>query len=406
MAGFGQPRARVPAGLYGEMYHQEFEVLCRYDVYFTRDLFDLDNPLLPSIFVDPEPDGCYHVGVCIDDGLVAAQPDLPDRVVAYFSAHRDRLRLTCEPAIIPGGEARKSDWSAVHDTVWHFGGAACGRQDYGLAIGGGAMLDLVGFALSIIHRGVRLVRVPSTVLAQSDAGVGVRSFVNEAGRKDFASALAPPFAVVNDLSLIRSLNRREWIGGTAEAFKIAVTRDASFFQWLCDHAEAIQGRDVPVMEALIKRAAVGHLERLREEGVSFGGGREQPLDFGHWAGHRIEAQSRFWLAHGQAIAVGMALDSVYARRVGLIDDDELARILRALIDTGLPVYSKHLDARGPSGELKLLPYLRDLRRRLGGRLALTLPDGVGHCIPVREIDVRIVAEAVEFLKSFSDRTPL
>ncbi len=398
MTRFGQPQARVPAGLYGRMYHQEFETLCRYDVYFTHDVFDPANPLLPAVFVDPEPDGRYYVGVCLDEGLVAAQPDVPDRIAAFFDVHGDRLKLTSEPAIVPSGELQKGDWAAVLDTMWHFGGSTFGRQDYCLAIGGGAMLDMVGFALSVIYRGVRVVRLPTTVLAQCDAGVGVRTFVNEAGRKDFASTLAPPFAVINDFAMLRSLNRREWIGGAAEAFKIAITRDADFFDFLCEHAEDVQNRDESVMEALIKRSAVAHLERIRAEGVSFGSGRETPLEFGHWAGHRIEALSRFWLAHGQAVAVGVALDSVYAQRVNLITEDELERILGGLVDMGLPIYTKYLDCRTGAGELKLLAALRDLRRRLGGRLAITLPDGIGHSCPIHSIDVKIVAEAVAYLK--------
>lgn len=398
MSTFGPPTARMPAGLYGRMYHQEFEVPCRYDVFFTRDLFDPDNPLLPTVFVDPEPDGLYHVGVCIDDGLVAARPDLPDRIAAYFRAHNDRLRMVSEPAIIPGGEARKGDWSAMFDTVWHFGSATFGRQDYALAIGGGAMLDMVGFAMSIVYRGVRLVRVPSTVLGQCDTGVAVRTFLNEAGRKDFASTLAPPFAVINDLSLLTSLRRREWVGGVAEAFKIAICRDAEFFDFLCDNAPGIEARDEDIMAHVIQRSAVLHMERLRTDGIAFGTGREQPMDFGHWVAHKLEAMGRFMIGHGQAVAVGMAVDSAYACRVGLISSDELHHICRGLTDTGLPIYHKHLHARTAAGELKILAALRDLDRRLGGRLAVTLPDRIGHSIAARTIDPTHVAAAVDMLR--------
>jgi len=394
----GQPRMRMPAGLYGRMYHQEFEVLCRYDVFFTCDLFDPDNPLLPTVFVDPGPDGLYYVGVCIDDGLVAAQPDLPDRIGAYFRAHDDRLRIVSEPAIVPGGEARKGDWAAMFDTLWHFGSATFGRQDYALAIGGGAMLDMVGFAMSLVYRGVRQVRVPSTVLGQCDTGVRVRTFVNEAGRKDFASTLAPPFAVINDLALLRSLNRREWVGGVAEVFKIAICRDAGLFDYLCDHVADIEGRDEEVMTHLIQRSAVLHLERIRDEGLDFGTGRETPIDFGHWVGHKLEAMSRFFIGHGQAVAVGVAVDSVCAHRIGLITADELDRILRGLTDAGLPIYHKHLEVTTSTGDLKLLAALRDLERRLGARFAVALPDRIGHSVPVRTIEPAVVVEAVDYLR--------
>ncbi|NLF32138.1 MAG: 3-dehydroquinate synthase [Planctomycetes bacterium] len=389
-----RPAARRPAGLDGRSYHQEFEVLCRYDVFFTDDLFDPASGLLPSVFADPGPDGRFHVGVCLDEGLVNAQPDLPNRIAAYFAAHEGRIKLAGEPAIVPGGEARKGDWEAMLDAVWHFGTPRFGRQDYAMIIGGGAMLDLVGFALSIVYRGGRQVRVPTTVLAQCDAGVEVRTFVNEAGRKDFASTLAPPFAVINDRAMLRSLGRREWIAGTAEAFKIALCADRELFDFLCGSAAAIGDRDEDVMDWIIQRSAVLHLERIRSEGMAFGTGREQPVDLGHWVGHRLEAMSRYWLPHGQAIAVGIAVDGACARRLHLISDEELDRILDGLTRAGLPIYHKHLDERTAHGQLKLLASLEDMRHRFGPHVTVLLPDRIGHAVPVRAPDRSTLAHAV------------
>ncbi|MFW6153666.1 MAG: 3-dehydroquinate synthase [Planctomycetota bacterium] len=394
MSTYDYPAARAPVGLDGRRYHQEFEVLCRYDVHFTDDLFDPANPLLPSVFADPGPDARFHVGVCLDEGLVNAQPDLPNRIVAYFDAHGACLKLAGEPAIIPGGEARKGDWEAMLDAVWHFGTPRFGRQDYAMIIGGGAMLDLVGFALSIVYRGGRQVRVPTTVLAQCDGGVAVRTFVNEAGRKDFASTLAPPFTVINDRAMLRSLGRREWIAGTAEAFKIALCADRELFDLLRAYGPAIADRDEAVMARVIQRSAVLHLERIRGEGTTFGTGRDQPVDLGHWVGHRLEAMSRYWLPHGQAIAVGIAVDCACARHLGLIGGDDLERVLDALIRAGLPVYHQHLDDRTAHGRLKLLASLEDMRHRFGPSVTVLLPDRIGHAVAVRVPDRRILTRAI------------
>jgi len=394
MSTYDRPAVRRPAGLYGRSYHQEFEVLCRYDVHFTDDLFDPANPLLPSVFVDPGPDGRFHVGVCLDEGLVNAQPDLPNRIGAYFDAHEARLKLAGEPAVLPGGEARKGDWEAMLDAVWHFGTPRFGRQDYAMIIGGGAILDLVGFALSIVYRGGRQVRVPTTVLAQCDGGVQVRTFVNEVGRKDFASTLAPPFAVINDRAMLRSLGRREWIAGTAEAFKIALCADEALFDFLCDSGPSIGDRDEDVMARIIQRSAVLHLDRIRGEVMTFGTGRDQPVDLGHWVGHRLEAMSRYWLPHGQAIAVGIAVDCACARRLGLISEDDLERVLDGLIRAGLPIYHKHLADRTAHGQLKLLASLEDMRHRFGPSVTVTLPDRIGHAVAVRAPDRSVLSRAL------------
>jgi len=241
--------------------------------------------------------------------------------------------------------------------------------------------------------------VPSTVLAQNDAGIGVKTGMDEHGQKNFVGTFAPPFAVLNDLAMLDSLSDRDWLGGISEAFKVALIKDAELFDWLCGNAARLVSRDQQAMEYLIRRTAILHLEHIAGGGDPFEMGSARPLDFGHWAGHKIEVLSRYRVAHGQAVAVGIAIDVVYAMRKGLISQEDMERTLTAMAACRLPLYDPCLDQRTAEGELEVLAGLEDFREHLGGRLTVTLPNGIGRKIEVHEMNVDLLAEAVEYLKA-------
>ena len=262
------------------------------------------------------------------------------------------------------------------------------------------MLDSVGFAASLVHRGVRMVRMPTTVLAQNDAGVGVKTGMDEHGQKNFIGTFAPPFAVINDFSMLDTLADRDWIGGIAEAFKVAIIKDAEFFEFLRDRAAALRNRDQQAMETLIRRCAIIHLDHIASAGDPFETGSARPLDFGHWSAHKIETMSDYWVGHGQAVAVGIAVDSYYAMRQGLITPNQLERILDGMTACGLPIYLDYLSRR-TGGELDILAGLDEFREHLGGRLNVTLPESLGDKREVHHLDRTIIAEAIEYLRTRS-----
>ncbi|MCP4377747.1 MAG: 3-dehydroquinate synthase, partial [bacterium] len=255
-----------------------------------------------------------------------------------------------------------------------------------------------GFAASLVHRGLRVVRMPSTVLGQNDAGVGVKTSMDEHGQKNFIGTFAPPFAVVNDFSMIETLSDRDWTGGIAEAFKVAIIKDADFFEFLCDNSLALKNRDQQTMETLIRRCAIIHLDHISTSGDPFETGSARPLDFGHWSAHKIETMSDYWVGHGQAVAVGIALDSYYAMREGLITSEQFERILTAMTACGLPIYLEYL-SRQTAGELEILVGLDEFREHLGGRLNVTLPNGLGDKCEVHHLDREIITEAIEYLQA-------
>ncbi len=381
-----------------DVYVQRISVPFEYPVYFTHNLLGAGNDLLAETLDRLGERRRHRAIVYVDGGLAKAQPQLIEQVKEYFHNHPRRLELAGPPVTLPGGEQAKTGWSIVRDVMWSAGNLHLDRQSFVVAFGGGAVLDMVGFAASLVHRGLRLVRVPSTTLAQNDAGVGVKNGMDEHGQKNFVGTFAPPFAVINDFDLLRTLSDRDWIGGVAEAFKVAIIKDAAFFDELCEMADRLRLRDQQAMESCIRRAAIMHLEHISTNGDPFEFGSARPLDFGHWAGHKLETLSGYSLGHGQCVAIGMALDSFHAMRQGLLSQGQFERIVAGLRTCGLPVWSELLTRRTPDGTLEILAGLHEFREHLGGALNVTLPNGIGKKVEVHEINPFFVQEAIEHLK--------
>ena len=376
-----------------DVYHQSFTAAFEYPVVFTRGLFDSTSDLLVSI-LDRLGEGRRHRAlVVLDDGLLTAQPDLQTRIKEAFHAHPERME-SAGITVVPGGERAKNGWEMVRDMMWSVGSMHLDRQSFVIAVGGGAMLDMVGFAASIVHRGLRLVRVPTTTLAQGDGGVGVKNGMDEHGQKNFVGTFAPPFAVLNDFDFLRTLDQTHWIGGVAEAFKVAIIKDAALFEFLCDNAAALAARDEAAMEHVVRRTAVLHLEHIRTGGDPFEFGSARPLDFGHWIGHRLETMSDYAIAHGQAAAIGIAVDATVASYDGLLSAVELESILAGLVACGLPIWDDLLTCRSSDGRLNILDGLEQFREHLGGRLTITLPRGIGDKIDVHQMDPGRIEQAV------------
>jgi 3-dehydroquinate synthase len=382
---------------------QNFSVSFDYPIYFSRNIFHPENDLLASVVDRRNELRRHRIKVFIDSGIVDSCEDFPEKVRAYIESHSELLKMEGAMEIVPGGARAKNDWNLVRHIMSTLADSHLCRQSYVLAIGGGSVLDMVGLAASLVHRGVRLIRAPSTVLAQNDAGVGVKNGIDDYGMKNFAGTFSPPFAVLNDFSLLRTLPGKHWIGGIAEAFKVAIIRDPEFFDFLCQNAEKFAQRDATAIEATIKRCAMLHLEHIRNSGDPFEFGSARPLDFGHWSAHRLEVLSEHRIGHGQAVAMGIALDTCYANRMGMLTVREQDSIIDALETTGLPFWSDVLMRRNDSGELEILKGLDDFQEHLGGSLNVTLPTAIGRKTEVHEMDKSVIIEAIAYLKQRAAR---
>jgi len=392
-------RGRKADGASRDMvYGQSFAVSFDYPVHFGRDCFAPDSDLLASVLARRGGNGPHRLMVYVDDGVAAAHPRLIENIVANAARHGGAISLADAPAVVAGGEHAKNGWSGVRRIMESLGRRRMCRQSAVLAVGGGSVLDMVGFAVSLVHRGLRLVRAPSTVLAQCDAGVGVKTGMNEQETKNFAGTFAPPFAVINDAALLATLPQEHWIGGVSEAFKVAIIKDADFLETLIACAGRLRRRELQAMEEAVRRCAVLHLEHIRTAGDPFETGSSRPLDFGHWSAHQIEVMSGFSVGHGQAVSIGIALDTVYAAETGLISGRDMRRVVASLLRCGLPVWHECLDRRDASGEPEVFAGLERFREHLGGRLTLAMPHPVGRQTEIHEVDRRVMAGAIRRLK--------
>jgi 3-dehydroquinate synthase len=385
---------------HSEPYIQQFSVPFQYPVYFTHGLFDPNNPILETVVARNHATNPHRVLVYIDDGVIAAVPDIEERITNYLAHCPDYFKLVRPPESVPGGERTKNGWNVVQNIMARIGSSHLCRHSFVIAVGGGSALDMIGFATSLVHRGVRLIRVPTTVLAQNDAGVGVKNGMDEHGMKNFVGTFAPPYAVLNDSHFLQTLDDKYWLGGLSEAYKVAIIKDRPLLDYLAENARALRRRDMAPMEHVIRRAAILHLEHIAGSGDPFEFGTARPLDFGHWCAHRLEVQSNYALGHGQAVAIGIALDTYYAGRIGLLTQDECDLILTAMCDTGLPIWSQVLEHQDENGEPEILRGLTEFQEHLGGRLTITLPNHLGDKTEIHEMDARIIQDAVIYLADY------
>ena len=378
---------------------QRLRVPFDFPVVFTRDLFAPANPLLADTLDRLHEDRRHRVMVCLDSGVLRTCPALPQRLTAYIRAHRARLELAGAIVTVGGGERSKDNLGTATRLVRAMHARRLCRHSGVLIVGGGSVLDVVGFAASLVHRGLRVVRVPTTVAAQDDVGVGVKTGVDVFGAKNFLGTFAPPFAVLNDLDFLDGLPHREWIAGLSEAFKVALIKDKTFFTFLCRNAAGLKARDRIAMEEAVIRCAKLHLDHIRRGGDPFETGSARPLDFGHWSAHQLEVMSGYQLRHGEAVAIGIALDMVIAWRLGFVQRHDLDALLAGLNACGLPTWTPLLDKRSRTGTLALLDGLEAFREHLGGELTLSLPNPVGRRTEIHELPRALVTTAIRHLSA-------
>src|SRR5580658_182781 len=292
-------------------------------VLFTDHVFAPDNLTLRDALADTDP---RKVLIVIEDALGQGRPSVEKEIERYFAAHNDRLQLVCPPLPVMGGEQSKNSLPLVTDILSHLDRHHIDRHSYLVAVGGGALLDVAGFAAAIAHRGVRHVRIPTTTLAQADSGVGVKNAINAFGKKNFVGTFAPPHAVINDFNLLATLPPRDKRAGYVEAVKVACIRDKAFFDEIERNVGKLASFEPAAMKRLIRRCAELHLNHIAAGGDPFEKGSARPLDFGHWSAHKLEQLSHFRISHGEAVAIGMGIDVLYSRLAGLLDVKSSERI--------------------------------------------------------------------------------
>jgi len=366
-------------------------------IHFTQNAFDPTNPVLRDILLNNEGQRTHKALVVLDEALSVSQPELVRQIETYF-AQSQRLKLVCPPLIVEGGERTKNSYFHVSEIHSQIDRHHIDRHSYLIGIGGGALLDMVGLAAATAHRGVRHVRIPTTTLSQADSGIGVKNGINAFGKKNFIGVFAPPFAVINDFQLLASLSPRDKRAGYIEAVKVALIRDKLFFEAIERDAAALRDLDPAAMERLIHRCAELHLNHIATAGDPFEFGSARPLDFGHWSAHKLEQLSEYRIRHGEAVAVGIALDTIYSRNMRYLDAASTERILGLIQLLGFDLCANEMLHAGNDDSLIVLEGLEEFREHLGGELAITLLKEIGRGFEVNEISLPRMIEAIYELK--------
>lgn len=381
---------------------QSFPVHFQYNVYFTSHLFECDNPVFASI-ITAEQEIPKKVLLIVENTVTKHHPHLLSQIKDYFLVHNNAMTLCGEPYLIDGGETIKNDSTLVNQLYQRIHDLSLCRHSYIVMIGGGAALDLVGYVAATAHRGIRLIRVPTTTLAQGDSGVGVKNSINFLGKKNFIGTFAPPYAVINDPYFLETLDDRDWRAGVAEAIKVALIKDAGFFELIQKNITSINSRKLTVMKEIIYHCAALHLDHIGTKGDPFEFGSSRPLDFGHWAAHKLEHLTNYRLRHGEAVAIGVALDSTYSYLAGWLAKENWQQILEVFTQLNFQLYVPELaqQMQRPQHPDSIFKGLTEFREHLGGQLTLMMLDKIGTGREIHEVNFTLYRKAIALLKKMS-----
>lgn len=380
---------------------KSFSVTFRHRVWFCNGLNEggLENDsILEQCFGSPAGDATQtvhpaKVQIWVDDEVAnvnAGWVDALQQSVKRIS----HLELVRPAQRIIGGEQSKNNQSMVRRVLETINDDGLDRRSYLVVVGGGAVLDVVGYAAAIAHRGIRLVRFPSTTLSQDDSGVGVKNAINSFGKKNWRGTFSVPWAVINDYALLRSLPDMDFINGFSEAIKVALLKSPQLFDSIEQSAQSIVARQETVCRETIERSARLHMEHITEYGDPFELLEARPLDFGHWSAHKIETLSGYSICHGQAVAIGLAIDVLYSVQKAELPLKDAARVIECIKRLGLPIWHALLETH----EAKILDGLEEFRQHLGGRLTVTMLNGIGKPTNVHEIDHPTIGRIFKMLK--------
>ena len=303
-----------------------------------------------------------------------------DRVAPLYLARVERAlgALTHDSIVLPAGEASKTleHTARVLDAL---AGLGASRDAAVIALGGGVVGDLAGFAAATWMRGVDFVQLPTTLLAMVDSSVGGKTGVNIAAGKNLVGAFHQPRAVFIDTATLATLPGREYAAGLAEVVKYGAIGDADFFAWLEANADALEARDGDALAEAIGfscRYKAGVVARDEREQ-----GERALLNFGHTFGHALEAERGYGdLLHGEAVAIGMVLAAKLSAALGRAPAEDADRLARLLSRFGLPVAPPRADADA------LLARMRLDKKNVSGRLRLILWRGIGKAEIAPDID--------------------
>lgn len=348
--------------------------------------------------------------VVIGPGLLAEagaliSPLLPRPRVAVVTetrvaaAHLDALRagldaagITCDVLELPPGEATKSWTYLAQVTEWLLE-QKIERRDVVVALGGGVIGDLVGFAAAILRRGVRFVQVPTSLLAQVDSSVGGKTGINTKQGKNLAGAFHQPSLVLADMDVLATLSRRDFLAGYGEVMKYGLLGDATFWAWLEKNAAQMVSGDLALRMAAVKRSVEMKAEIVTRDETEQGD--RALLNLGHTFCHALEAATGYSdrLLHGEGVAIGCSLAFSLSARMGLVSQEEPSRVRAHLQAMGMVSDLSDIPGTLPRAEA-LLSLMEQDKKVVAGKMHFVLARGIGDAFVTDAVDPATVLDVL------------
>ena len=324
---------------------------------------------------------------------VVTDSNVAEHILPRLSAALMKAKIETDTIILPAGEATKN-WDQLANLCDALLARGIERSDAIIALGGGVIGDLVGFAASILKRGCRFIQIPTSLLAQVDSSVGGKTAINSPAGKNLIGAFYQPSLVLIDPTVLDSLPERERRAGYAEVVKYGLINDFAFFEWCEANGAAVLGGDraaqIHAIETSVraKAAIVEADERETKDARAL-------LNLGHTFGHALEAEHGFsdHLLHGEGVAAGMALAFRYSAKIGLCSGQDAARLSAHLKDVGLPYDLK--SARTNASGTTLVAHMMHDKKMASGTLAFILARGIGQAFVSRDVQLDDVAAFLE-----------
>lgn len=320
--------------------------------------------------------------IVTDRNVAAAHLDTLKRVLALKN-------IGCEVVILPPGEAQKS-YAGFEHLCEALLALKIERRDHLIALGGGVIGDLVGFAASVLRRGMDFIQVPTSLLAQVDSSVGGKTAINSRQGKNLIGAFHQPKLVLADVALLDTLSPRELRAGYAEVVKYGLLGDAEFFDWLEKNGASLLAGDMTLRTEAVARCCA-HKARIvaadeREEG------ERALLNLGHTFGHALEAETGYSqrLLHGEGVAVGMALAFHLSGRLGLCTTDLAPRVEAHLTESGLPARLADVDGARNFKPAVLLEHMKQDKKVRDGKLVFILAEAIGRAVERNDVQPQAV----------------
>lgn len=321
--------------------------------------------------------------------LVVTDANVAREVWPDVHASLTRANLAAELFTLPAGEDGKS-WEQLEKLTDWLLENHIERSDHILALGGGVVGDITGFAAHIIKRGCSFIQIPTTLLAQVDSSVGGKTAINSKAGKNLVGAFHQPSLVLIDPDVLESLPRRQLAAGFAEVVKYGLIDDPDFFDWCDSNLDAFFAGDAEARRYAIQHSVTSKARIVAADEKELTGTRAL-LNLGHTFGHALEADTGFSdrLFHGEAVATGMALAFRYSVRLGLCHQDDADRAADVLHRAGLPVTLA--DAGVTASGTTLVDYMLHDKKMSGGKLPFLLARGIGRTFLSKDVDLADVA---------------